>query len=43
MDKYLGDEKAGEDKSQKDNFSDSDFVFMTEQQLSRAHRRFKCE
>ena len=29
MAKYLGDGKAEEDKSQKDNSSDSDFVFMT--------------
>ena len=27
--KYLGDGKLEEDKSQKDNSSDSDFVFMT--------------
>ena len=29
MAKYLGNRKAEEDKSQKDNSSDSDFVFMT--------------
>ena len=29
MAKYLGDGKAEEDKSQKDNSSDSDFVFIT--------------